>query len=118
MSKTLLIILLLIGSQQTFASSVIIKREVVVTAPNIHNKKATISNDPCLEEALLAMNYIFAVANSFMSWCWDINTTPQGYADCSNTWILWRKDRVADIYASMTSCPQETFNGWQSRSQK
>jgi hypothetical protein len=73
------------------------------------------SSDPCLDQALFAMNNAFSLANAMIDWCWTVNTTPQGYNDCSQFWIDWRRNVVADIYANMTSCPEEEFSGWQTR---
>lgn len=73
------------------------------------------SNDPCLDQALFAMNNAFSLANVMIDWCWSVNTTPQGYDDCSQYWIDWRKNIVADIYANMTSCPQNELGGAQTR---
>jgi hypothetical protein len=73
------------------------------------------SNDPCLDQALFAMNNAFSLTNVMIDWCWSVNTTPQGYNDCSQYWIDWRRNIVADIYANMTSCPESELGGAQTR---
>jgi len=81
----------------------------------VQNSTKVFSNDPCLTQALIAMNNVFSLSSTMIDWCWSVNTTAQGYSDCSQFWIEWRRTVVADIYANMTSCPEEPFTGSQTK---
>jgi hypothetical protein len=118
MQKISFTVLLFISSLTLLASEGITKKNSIFEQDKkMLLKHITIfySNDPCLDQAINAMNNAFAFANANISWCWQINTTPQGYADCSNFWIEWRRTTVANISATLVSCPEETGGGSQAR---